>query len=324
MKTDEMQGKYDVEKLKLEHAALQKYAAIQKALEDKIGVQKIYIDITQDIEAAFILDELIYFSLPRGAGRSALRVWKDGVLWMAVQRSEWWERKRLTPRQADAAISKLESQGLVIKEVFKFNSAPTTHLRLNIKTFFEMYSAELEKGNPPEDHSDSLTKDLDDLYEMMGIPKSPNGNFQNGETDLPNGETESPNGDFLNNPHQPSHIPPFDEDLSDIGWSIAKGQKVTKKQLYKQSTMKAFEDMLESQFKRFPLNWIAFDEKAKEAFRRFVTALPEGQSLEKFVDWWMLDERRVSSPPFTLAIIMQRWPQAFVKVKQAEEYQTLS
>lgn len=116
----------------------------------------------------------------------------------------------------------------------------------------------------------------------------------------------------------------FDLEQADLGWALLKGGKITQKQLDKQKAMKDFEDMLESQFRRFPLNWIAFDEKAKENFRRFLTTLPAGQSLEKFVDWWMLDERRVSSPPYTLAIIMQRWLQAFTRTNETRpEYQPL-
>jgi hypothetical protein len=58
-------------------------------------------------------------------------------------------------------------------------------------------------------------------------------------------------------------------------------------------------------------NWAAFDEKSKENFRRFLRDLPHGETLEQFISWWMSDEKRAASPPYTLGIIMQRWPQAF-------------
>ena len=111
----------------------------------------------------------------------------------------------------------------------------------------------------------------------------------------------------------------FDEERADVTWAILGGRKITQKQLDKQKALKDFEDMLEQQFKRFPLNWIAFDENAKENFRRFLKDAEEGQTLEKFVNWWMSDERRASTPPYTLAIVMQRWPQAFAgKQKKAQ------
>lgn len=206
----EEQGNYITERIKRENAALRKYSAIQKAAEDKIGVQKIYIDMTNDIPAAFILDEIIFFTLPKNGTRSSLRIWKDGYLWMAVQRKDWWDRKRLTERQADTAIKKLEELNLIVKSVHKFNGQSSQHFRLNIPEFFRQYGEALEKDNPPEDQSETLTKDISDLYEMLG--ESPNGELQNGDSRIrdgesPNGETELQNGDSINIPHHPSLNP---------------------------------------------------------------------------------------------------------------------
>lgn len=144
-----------------------------------------------------------------------------------------------------------------------------------------------------------------------------------GDSDAKTSDPESPYPSFNppNPPSNPVEKISFDLENADLGWSIAGGKKVTQKQLDKQKAMKEFEDMLEVQFKRFPLNWIAFDETAKENFRKFIKALPAGESLEQFVNWWMSDEKRVSSPPFTLGIIMQRWPQAFVNNHKAETSQ---
>jgi hypothetical protein len=206
-------SEYDIEKVKLEMAALRKFAAIQRAAEEKVCAQKIYIDMVDDLEAGLVLDELMFFTLPRPeTGKSGLRVWKDGYLWMAVQRTDWWERKRLKPRQADRAIEKLEAKSLIVKAVYKFNGTPTTHLRLNVPEFFKQYGAVLDTSNPPESQEDTITQDLADLYEMMGLtenlPKvedAGNGNHQMVISNSPNGEAKSPNGEILNNPHQPSH-----------------------------------------------------------------------------------------------------------------------
>lgn len=96
-----------------------------------------------------------------------------------------------------------------------------------------------------------------------------------------------------------------------LDWAIAGGKKIAQKQLFKQSEMKAFEDMLDAQFRRLRLNFSAFDEKAKEAFRRFIRNQHKDQTLERFVSWWLEDEWRAANPPYTLAVIMQRWLQAF-------------
>jgi hypothetical protein len=168
----EKKGKYDVEILKRENAVLRKYAAMQAAAEETVGCQTIYVDIAGGLEDGFVLDELIFFTLPRPeTGRSGLRVWKDGVLWMAVSRTEWWDRKRLTPKQADGAIKRLVKKELVFKEMFLFNKQKTTHLRLNVPEFFKRYTEILEDRNPPEDEGDTMLKDIQDLYEMLGIPK---------------------------------------------------------------------------------------------------------------------------------------------------------
>lgn len=205
----EQQGKYNVEQSKREFAALRRYAAIQKATEDKIGCQKIYVDIAGGIEEAFILDELIFFTLPRPeTGKTGLRVWKEGSLWMAVSRSEWWDRKRITAKQADGAIERLVKRGLVLKDYFLFNKQKTTHLRLNVAEFFRRYMEALEEQNPPEDESDSSLKDISDLYEMMGIPvqDTPEGIPEKVEG-IPVQEGDSLNGDSINSPHTPSTQP---------------------------------------------------------------------------------------------------------------------
>ncbi len=238
-KTDEQHGQYDVDRHKAEQAALKKYAAIQNASEDKIGCQKIYVDIAGGIEEAFILDELIYFTLPRNGGISGLRVWKEGYLWMAVSRTEWWERKRLTPRQADGAIERLVASGVIIKDYFLFNKQRTMHLRLNIPEFFRRYGELLDKENPPENQDDTLSKDIADLYEMMGVPVgdtpnevSPTGTrYPQRGYSIPNGDKVSPKRDSINTPNTPRTqpenmaLPPNAENLP-IDWQIASGGEV--------------------------------------------------------------------------------------------------
>ena len=98
-----------------------------------------------------------------------------------------------------------------------------------------------------------------------------------------------------------------------IDWAVAQGKKVTAKQLFKLSETKAFDDMLDEQFRRLRLNFSAFDEKAKENFRRFIRTQPKDQTLGRFVSWWLEDEWRAANPPYTLGVIMQRWLQAFTK-----------
>jgi hypothetical protein len=210
-------------------------------------------------------------------------VWKDGYLWMAVQRADWWERKRLKPRQADRAIEKLEVKNLVVKAVYKFNGSPTTHLRLNVPEFFKQYGEAVEAANPPEDQSDTITKDLADLYEMMGF-----GNHQTVISKSPNGEAKSPNGEIINNPHQPSHTSnsALLENMP-ADWQAAHGlppelAAPTERELDETAATDAFEQA----FGFGALPWWTGG-STWDRMRRFVTKIHKAdpQAFQKYVTW---------------------------------------
>lgn len=180
-----------------ETAAIQRYAAIKSAGEDVISVSRVYIDMTGDWHAALILDELIYWTVPNKKRGTGLRVKRDGQLWLAVNRSEWRERKRLSERQADNAIQKLIDLGLIEKKVMLFNAKTTPHLRIIPAKFFELYGTAMQDFL--QDAEPDERKEIADLYEMMGIEKP--AFYENVKPESPNGETyESPNGKTINNP----------------------------------------------------------------------------------------------------------------------------
>jgi hypothetical protein len=82
--------------------------------------------------------------------------------------------------------------------------------------------------------------------------------------------------------------------------------------LGKNVEQQAFDEMIETQFKRFPLNWTPFAENEKEIFRVFLRK--QDTPLAKFIDWWTQDEWRLSHPPQRLDKIMIMWPQAFTQL----------
>ena len=202
------------ERNRQEAAIQQKLAAMFAANSDNISIPKIYIDMTGDIEAAAVLDELMFWTLPKKAtGKTSLRVFKKGALWLAVRRKDWWDRKRLTERQADSAISKLVKSSLVEKQIFLFDGKPTVHLRMNMETFGRMYGEKMSEIAAQED-DETLIRDIADLYEMMGFPnETVNWNLQNGEMlNLQNGEMLNlQNGEIINSPIQ---SPNTTEDVS--------------------------------------------------------------------------------------------------------------
>lgn len=205
-------GKYtQLEMIRKEEQAFQKFAAMKLANDDTVSIPKIYYDITGgDHAAAAILDEILFWTLPnKKRAMTALRVRKDGVLWLAVSRAEWWERKRLSERQADRGIEVLEGLGLIVKDRFRFNGHAQTHLRVIGKVFFQLYGEALHEAYLKDAESDQeLLKELTDLYEMMGWSDSPNGNLPNGDSDSPNGDSDSRNRDTNNSLQPASNQPP--------------------------------------------------------------------------------------------------------------------
>jgi hypothetical protein len=320
----EEQANYITERAKAENAMLKKYAAMQKASEDRIGCQKIYIDMTGDIEAAFVLDEIIYYTLPRDGHKSGLRIWKDGYLWMAVRRSEWWERKRLTERQADRAIEKLIELNLITKSVHRFNGQPTIHIRLNIPEFFKNYAVQLEKMSPNEPETDSIIHDISQLYEMMdGIEEaaSPNGKLPNGDTESPNGDTESPNGDFINN-----HYTITTQSLPELPVENSKPQKrgdlvdgylqlMHAPSLKRETRVDAILSYLAVEFR------VNTETKRWREFAKFADGRQQnGESVETFVRWLK------SQPGFDMSYwpaqrMMEHWPRAFAAQPQQPQYE---
>lgn len=181
-------------------AIQQKLAAMFAANKDEVSVPKIYIDMTGGWETGAVLDELMFWTLPKkNTGKTSLRVFRNEFLWLAVRRSEWWERKRLTERQADNAIGKLITQGLIEKDVFLFDGKPTVHLRLITSKFAALYAEKLQEIAVGED-DENLIRDIADLYTMMGFPP------QNVISNLQNGEMLNlQNGEIINSPIQPEN-----------------------------------------------------------------------------------------------------------------------
>ena len=189
---------------RIEAMIQERLAAIMRANDDKVTIPKIYYDMVEDHAAAAVLDEIMFWTLPKtSTGKTSLRVRKEGKLWLAVKRSDWWDRKRLSERQADRGIEKLLEMELIEKDIWNFNGKPTIHLRLKTEKFVEKYSAVIiELINDGEENAG--IQDISDLYAMMGFPNSPFRNLPNGDGTSLNGEGPSPNGEFINNLHAAS------------------------------------------------------------------------------------------------------------------------
>ena len=113
------------------------------ATHDGFFIRLGLVDIAGDLASGALLSQLVYWH-PR------LTIEREGHLWLAKTRGDWWDECRLTEMQVRRAISQLEGRGLIVKAIWKWRDAPTTHLRL----VPEVIEAELSNLPPPRgDHS---------------------------------------------------------------------------------------------------------------------------------------------------------------------------
>ena len=139
---------------------LREFLAWEKTCRGAVDFKPIYVDMADDLIAGLMLSQLVYWCLlPDKKGKSRLRVRRDGHMWAAKSRSEWWDEIRLTPKQADRAIRVLANRGLVVRKNSLFNGKRTTHLRINWHVFRDAW---LNRMSAPEQALDPRECDPDD------------------------------------------------------------------------------------------------------------------------------------------------------------------
>lgn len=89
-----------------------------------------YVDMCGDLVAGALLGQVLYWFGPGKDGKSRARIVKDGHLWIAKTRADWWDEIRITPKQYDRAAKILKDKGFVEIKTYKFAGNPTTHLRI--------------------------------------------------------------------------------------------------------------------------------------------------------------------------------------------------
>ncbi len=122
---------------------------------DAIKVKRLYVDITGDIVAGLLLSQIIYWHLPSKRGKTKLQVLKEGQLWLAKGRADWWDECRISARQFDRAIEILAEKRIIEKRTFRFNGSPTVHIRLVSDQLLGYVNSILRNGEneitPPND-----------------------------------------------------------------------------------------------------------------------------------------------------------------------------
>ena len=132
----------------------------ERASRDTIEVKRLYIDMAGDLAAGVVLSQIVYWHLPNRDGHARLQVHREGKLWLAKGRADWWEECRISPKQADRALRVLEQRGLVEVRLFHFRNAPTKHVRILPDGFLRAWSGELAGGSGTAGPEEAPTLDL--------------------------------------------------------------------------------------------------------------------------------------------------------------------
>jgi hypothetical protein len=115
----------------MEQLTQQQKTLADAALANKLNViHHAYVDIAGDLIAGALMGQILYWFGQGKDGRSRARIVKDGHLWIAKTRADWWDEIRISPKQYDRAAKILKDRGFIELRTFKFNGNPTTHIRI--------------------------------------------------------------------------------------------------------------------------------------------------------------------------------------------------
>jgi len=134
------------------------FLALEAQTVDTIDVKRAYIDLADgDLVAGVMLSQIIYWHLPKPNGASKLVVHKDGKKWLVKAHADWWNECRISVRQVPRALAILcgGETPLLEMAVWKFNGAPTTHIRLIPENFLKRLTALMAQ---PQQATEELSK----------------------------------------------------------------------------------------------------------------------------------------------------------------------
>jgi hypothetical protein len=148
---------------------MQGWLASEDTARDIIAVKRIYIDLCDgNLHDGLVLSQIIFWhGKNKETGEDRLRVFKDGHYWLAKTYQDWWEECRVKDRTARECIVRLERRGLIVTDLFKFNGAPTKHIRMNREAFENAIRHLMSNGNDTTCQMD-LPSDGSSLTETTG------------------------------------------------------------------------------------------------------------------------------------------------------------
>ena len=134
-----------------------KFIRWEEMSRDSIDVKRAYVHLAGDLATGVLLSQIVYWFLPSRTGDDRVTVERDGKLWLAKQREDWWAECCITPKQFDRCSCELEKRGLIWTAVYRFNGLAVKHASLNWSGLIQQLSegksgidqrvkAELTKG----------------------------------------------------------------------------------------------------------------------------------------------------------------------------------
>lgn len=114
---------------------------VRTVKQDMISVPKTILAMVDgDYRSAVILWHIVWWHLPNEKGETKLRVSRGNRLWLAMPREDWHDFW-IHPTKADRVLAGLEEDGLIDRQVGRFNGRNTPLIALNRSAFARQYLA---------------------------------------------------------------------------------------------------------------------------------------------------------------------------------------
>lgn len=111
--------------------AYQKFLDWQKNDHTGVYVKLALVDVSGDLVVGILLAQILYWFAPGRNGLPRIKKFKEGRYWLAKRRSDWFKECRISPKQYDRAISRLQEKQIIVTHLMKFDGVPTPHLSVN-------------------------------------------------------------------------------------------------------------------------------------------------------------------------------------------------
>lgn len=93
------------------------------------------------VKVGIVYNQILYWHRPSAKGESKLRVFKEGLMWLAKSYAQLARETGLTATSVRRAIATLQEAGFIIVKKFSFNRSLTNHMRLNLEALPESLAA---------------------------------------------------------------------------------------------------------------------------------------------------------------------------------------